>query len=166
VPQLTESAAERLTPDQATALVRVLELQATWEAHRDDPAKSASSTPDLKERQRAHEAFQAGLREYTIRYGGAILPEPTQVMPKRLAIWCRVLRGLFRRAEGECPVRVMAKVHRVADRIAERTGERPPECGQVEDMAGAVREMDAAIAWCDRLVAASQLAVFRPGGEG
>ncbi|HJZ58965.1 MAG TPA: hypothetical protein VKE74_28740 [Gemmataceae bacterium] len=166
MPPLTESTAERLATEQATALVRVLDLQALWEAHRDDPAKSASSTPDLRERQRAHDAFQAALRDYTSRYGNTVLPEPTQVMPKRLAIWCRVLRGLFRRAEGECPVQVMAKVHRVADRIAERTGEQPPECGQAEDMAGAVREMDAVVAWCERLVAASQLAIFRPGENG
>src|SRR6478672_11634769 len=103
MPQLTESAAERLTPAQATALVRVLDLQARWEAHRDDPAKSASSTADLHERQKAHNVFQAALRDYCSRYGDAAIPEPTQNMPKRLAIWCRVLRGIFRRAEGGCP---------------------------------------------------------------
>jgi hypothetical protein len=60
----------------------------------------------------------------------------------------------------------MAKVHRVADRIAERTGEQPPECGQAENMPAAVRELAAVVAWCDRLVAAPQLAIYRPGGAG
>ena len=61
MPQLTESAAEKLGPEQATALARVLDLQARWENHRDDPAKTATSIADLQARQKAFEAFRAAL---------------------------------------------------------------------------------------------------------
>ena len=46
--QLNERAAEALTPGEATAVVRLLDLQARWENHRDDPDKSAASTADLR----------------------------------------------------------------------------------------------------------------------
>ena len=48
---------------------------------------------------------------------------------------------------------MLAKVYRVADRVAERMGKEPVECGDAQDMAGAVTELDAVIAWCERLVA-------------
>ncbi|MBP3955861.1 hypothetical protein J8F10_11250 [Gemmata sp. G18] len=149
MPQMSESAAEKLTPQQATALTRVLDLQARWENHRDDPAKSASATADLQVRQKAFEAFRSAWREFTAEYRTAQLPEPTQNVPDRLAIWCRTLRAVLRRAESGSPAALVTKVHRLADRIAARVGKEPVGRGPVADLSEGIRELDAVIAWCE-----------------
>jgi hypothetical protein len=136
--------AENLSPAQAADLVRVLDLQARWENQRDHPARSAASAADLHARQKAHAALQTALREYAGKYRGAAVPETTQNVPDRLVAWCRVLRAVCRRAEGVCPADVMAKVYRLADRIAARTG---------KEAVGRSGELDAVIAWCESLAA-------------
>ena len=153
MPQLSESAAEKLAPEQAAELVRVLDLQARWENHRDDPAKSAATFSDLQVRQKAFDAFQVAWRNYTTKYRDARIPEPTQNMPDRLVIWCRALRAVFLRADSGNPVQVVAKVHRLADRIATRTNKEAVSRTAAEDLPAAVRELDAVIAWCDGLTA-------------
>jgi hypothetical protein len=142
VRQMRPADAENLSPAQAADLVRVLDLQARWENHRDDPATTASCVADLQIRQRAHDAFQAALREYAGKHRNASVPETTQNMPDRLAIWCRALLAVCRRAESQCPANVMVKVYRLADRIAARTGKEPASRGTAD-------ELDAVIAWCD-----------------
>ncbi len=153
MPQMSESTAEKLTPKQATALVRVLDLQARWENHRDDPAKSAGSTSDLQTRQKAFEAFRSAWREYAAEYRDAQLPEPTQNVPDRLAIWCRTLRAVLNRAETGTPALILTKVHRLADRIAVRVGRAPMERAMVMELADGIRELDVVIAWCETPVA-------------
>ena len=153
MPQLSEAAAEKLSPEQATALARVLDLQARWENHRDDPAKSATSIADLQARQKAFEAFRAALREYAAAFGDDRLPEPTQNVPDRLAVWCRALRAVLVRAGGTGPALILGKVYRLADRIAARTGLPPVERVPAEDRAGAIDQLAAVIAWCDRAAA-------------
>lgn len=150
MPQLSEAAAEKLTAEQATALARVLDLQARWENHRDDPSKSAAATADLQARQRAFEAFRAAFREYAAAFNDDRLPEPTQNVPDRLAIWCRALRAVFQRSEGPGSPLVVAKVHRLADRIAARTGLAPAARGAADGRAGTIEQLGAVIAWCDQ----------------
>lgn len=149
--QLNERAAEALTPEQATAVVRLLDLQARWENHRDDPAKSAALTADLQARQRAFDAFWSARRAYVAEHRAAPLPEPTQNVPDRLAVWCRTLRAVFRRAEDGSPAQVMLKVYRLVDRVAARAGREGVERVPAGDLAAAVRGLDAVIAWCDEL---------------
>jgi hypothetical protein len=156
--QLTQIDAESLIPEQATALIRVLELQARWENHRDDPAKSAASVPDLNVRQKAFEAFQTVLNRYAAKYRIARLPEPTQSMPERLAIWCRALRAVFQRSEESGhPAELMAKVHRWAARTAVRVGKNALERRTGEDLGSAIRELDGVIEWCDELARPASL---------
>jgi hypothetical protein len=147
--QLTQADAERLSPEQATELIRVLDLQARWENHRDDPTKSAASVTDLNVRQKAFDAFQTVLNRYASKYRLVRLPEPTQNMPPRLAIWCRAIRAVFQRAEGAHPSELMAKVYRWAARTAVRVGKEPVGQGTGEDLAGAVRDLDRVIEWCE-----------------
>jgi hypothetical protein len=146
MPQLTEDAAERFSPEQATALVRVLELQAGWDGllvARED------GLAGLQARQKAHDAFQASLREYTSRYPSASVPEPTLGRSVQLALWCRALRAVFRRATVGGVELVMAKVYRLADRIAAREKREPVgRWSQPVGMAGAIDQLDAVIAWC------------------
>ena len=78
--------------------------------------------------------------------------EPTQAMPDRLASWCRVLRVVFGKAEGESPAQVMGKVYRLADRIAARVAAEPVARGSAGDLPSAVQELGVVIAWCDGLV--------------
>ena len=146
--QITEDEAENLSAVQATELVRVLDLQAGWENHRADPTKNVASIADLNARQKAFDAFQTVSTRYAGKYGNAQPPEPTRSMPDRLAIWCRVLRILCRRAEGVCPVQMMEKVYRLTDRSATRMGKERVGRGIREDMAGVLRELDVVIAWC------------------
>ena len=153
MPQLSDSAAEKMSTEQATALARVLDLQARWENHRDDPAKTATSTADLQTRQKAFEAFRSALREYAVTHNDSRFPEPTQNVPERLVIWCRALRAVFRRAEGPGSAFLVSKVHRLADRIAARTGLAPVERQPVADRDATVRELDAVVAWCERAAA-------------
>ena len=147
--QLTEAKAEKFSTAQATELIRVLELQAGWENHCDDPAKSAVSNADLNVRRKAFDAFQAAKRAYDAKYGTGQVPDPTRSMPDRLAIWCRVLRAICQRAEGVCRVQLMAKVYRLTDRNALRLGKERLGRGIQEGMAAVIRELTMVIAWCE-----------------
>ena len=160
MPQLTERDADRLSPEQATALVRVIDLQARWDgllADRDPKGGVAG----LHARQKANDAYQAALRDYGAKYHKAVVPEPTTAVPERLVVWYRVLRVVFGKAEGGSPAEVMGKVYRLADRIAARLGQEPVARGTAADLAGAMRELDAVIAWCEAV------APLKPGkGKG
>lgn len=149
--QMTERTAAELTPGQATELVRVLDLQARWENHRHESAADAGTSADLRARQRAHDQFQAAWQNYAAKHRASDYPQATQSVPDRLAAWCRVLRVVFRRAEGSSPSRVLATVYRLADRIAKRSAVGPVARGTVTDLAAAACELDAVIAWCDAL---------------
>ena len=122
------------------------------EAHRDDPDKRASSTADLQARQKAFDAFWSARREYAAAHRDTPLPEPTQNAPARLAVWCRTLRAVFRRAESGNPAQVMIKVYRLADRTAARAGTEVIGRAPVGDLAAAINELSAVIAWCEALV--------------
>ncbi|HJZ58583.1 MAG TPA: hypothetical protein VKE74_26820 [Gemmataceae bacterium] len=154
MPQLTEAAAETLTPEQAAELARVIDLQARRECLLADAAGNRVdfSTPDLQARQKAYEAFRARRAEYAARYRAGRTPETTLNTPGRVGTWCRVVRAVLRRAGAgaECPAAVVEKAYRMADRATvAREGEpggREPPPG---DMAGAIRQLDAVITWCD-----------------
>jgi hypothetical protein len=115
-------------------------------------AEKGDKTSDLQARQKANDAHLAALREYAAKYPDAGIPEPTHGVPDRLAAWCRTLRVVFGRADAGSPVEVLGKVYRVTDRIAVRTEREPVARTPASDLAGAVRELDAVIAWCDALV--------------
>jgi hypothetical protein len=161
--QLTESGAAKLSPESATELLRVLDLQAAWENHCDDPTKSAESVSDLHSRQKVFDAFQVAWRNHAAKQPRLRLPAPTQHMPDRLAVWCRILRVLFQRAEGGNPIHVMSKVFRVADRIAAKLGQEPVVRRPAESLADAGRVLDGVIAWCDQFAKPpAPLRIHRP----
>jgi hypothetical protein len=153
MPQFTERDAQKLSPEQATALVRVIDLQAKWDGLLVDKGEKTS---DLHARQKANDAYQAALREYSKKYRNASIPEPTHGVPDRLAVWCRTLRVVFGRAENGSPTEVLGKVYRLADRIAARISKEPVERAPASDLSGALRELDAVITWCEALVPPAQ----------
>ena len=150
MPQLTERDAKKLSPEQATALVRVSTYRRSGTACWRTSGQRDRRPPRPAEGQRRVPGGAPGLQA---EYPGADVPEPTQAIPERLAVWCRVLRTVFGKAEGGSPAEVMAKVYRLADRIAARLSKEPVARTPATDLAGAVRELDVVIAWCDALVA-------------
>ena len=161
MPPTSEVAYGTADPAQAAELVRVLELHAGWEAQRDTPAADErSSTRRLQALQQAFEAYRSCRAGYAGRYKTDQMPELSPAGPDRLAKWCRTVRALLQRADGaDGPVRVIAKAHRMADRIAARAGCDPVARGTAPVTgAGAVRELDAVIRWCDALTEAGNAA--------
>ena len=150
MPPLSERSAEALVPAEATALVHVLDAQARWENHR--AARPVTRTPtDLKARQKAFDAFQAAWRAYAAKHPETHLPELSHGTVDRVAVWCRALRAVFRRADDGDPAQVLVKVYRLVDRIAVRTGTEIVARTPAADLAAAVRELAVVIAWCDDL---------------
>jgi len=149
---MNESVAQRLDPDRAAELTRVLDLQSRWENMR---AEGSASTSQLQALQKAFEAYRVRLAEYTARHRSVQTPDLSPSGPSRLSAWCRAVRAVFQRAADgcDCPAQVVTKAHRLADRIATRvsakpvTRELPPT-----DMASAIRQLDSLITWCDGLV--------------
>jgi len=153
MPTLTERDAETLSTEQATALLRLLNLHARWEGLLSLRSEHPQS---LHAKQRANDAFQAALRAYTEKYRTTKIPEPTQAAPERLGVWCRTLRVLFQKADGVSPVELLGRAYRLADRIAARLAketikERPGE---------ALLALDRIIDWCDVLAIPAPL--FKP----
>ena len=143
--QLTERDAEKLSSEQATALARVIELQAMWDG-------LLADGNSLQARQKANDAYQVALRDYRAKYPRAVVPEPTQAVPERLVVWYRVLRAVFAKAASGNPAAAMGKAYRLADRLAARMSKDPVGRAPTSDSAGALRELDIVIAWCEALV--------------
>jgi hypothetical protein len=158
VAQLTVQIAEALDPARASALARVVELEADWEALRTGAAAggAGASVPGLRGLQRAYEAYRTSLVAYNARYGPAFVSEGALNTPARLGDWCRVVRAVLRRAEPDpgavCPVRVVEKAYRWADRLASRRNGGTADRGPPPDGVGAaVHALGAVILWCDGL---------------
>jgi hypothetical protein len=155
VAQLSERAAEDLAPAQAAELVEILDLEARWENLR---AERPGGTPGhdtvtLRNRQRTFEAYQSRLAGYMARYKTTRVPELTPNGPQRLGNWCRTVRAVLLRAGEGCPVHAIEKAHRLAGRIAGRV--RAEALGRddlPETVAGAIRELDTLVRWCDGLL--------------
>jgi hypothetical protein len=142
---------------QADALAAVVELEALWE---NIPAAAAGASPGealrgLTAKQRAFDAYRAGLIEYNRRYGAAYHGERPATTSKRLGAWCRRLAALYLRAnQTGCPVQVLEKAHRAADRLATRLGTAP--CSRPAapaSAADAVADLQEVAGWCDGLAA-------------
>ena len=126
----------------------MLDLQSRWENLR---AEGTQSTAQLQALQAAFEAYRARMAAYTARDRGEPVPELSPTKPGRLGAWCRTVRAVLGRADGgECPTHVLEKAHRMADRIAARVKAEPAGRESPTDLAGAIRQLDRVIAWCDR----------------
>ncbi|WP_238537779.1 hypothetical protein [Zavarzinella formosa] len=164
---MTEIAAERLTPARAAELTKVLDLKCQWENMR---VGSSYSTPHLHSLQKAFEAYRTSMLAYTAGDRNEPIPDLSPSGPNRLRAWCRTLRVVFNRAgTNEYPTHVLAKAFTVADRIAERMKSEPANRESATDMNGAIRQLDAVIAWCDKPmnvpVPSETMAVHEVGGR-
>jgi hypothetical protein len=112
---------------QAVDLAQLVELEARWE---NLPQAPARSTRDLAAKQAAYEAYRARRATYNGRYQPAHDPRVLAHTPARLGAWLRAMRDLFARAEADprcpCPVHLMEKARRCAERVALRLNVEPP----------------------------------------
>lgn len=125
--EVAEAPVRSLDPAQAAELSLLVDLEARWESLRKaappDPAVGAGRE-ELQRRQKAYEAFHHLLRAYNRRYTPAHVPELLLNTPDRLGRWCRAMRLLYLQVEdhprGHCPVHLLEKAYRWADRVADR----------------------------------------------
>jgi hypothetical protein len=148
---------------QAIELSLLVELEAQWEnlrASRPQDTLLRSTMQDLQSRQRAYEAFRAKLAAYNKRYTPAHVPEVLLNTPSRLGTWCRAMRDLYlqveREAQGRCPVYLIEKAYRWADRVGSRLKRdrisRTPPSSTIQ---GAIQELEALVQWCEDLAKAA-----------
>jgi hypothetical protein len=162
MPEMSKVPAGHLDPAQAAELAQLVDLEACWENLRKSRPPGPGVVPltqDLKARQKAYEAFHDKLLAYNKRYTPAHVPELLLNTPVRLAAWCRTMRELCRQVEhappGHCPVNLLEKAHRCADRVAARlnlNNDRNGRSTPPSTIGVAIRELEALIQWCDGLV--------------
>jgi hypothetical protein len=139
---MTLPVARSLEPAQAAELVQVLELEAAWEGTMDPALRG--TVDNLRQRQAAFEAYRARLSVYLAAHKTNRVPEITPSGPERLGVWCQMIRVLV--ASAGVPAETLAaKAYRMADRVAARTNQPPPE----RLSGGVLERLDAVIAWCE-----------------
>jgi hypothetical protein len=159
MPETIETRNETFEPAQAAELAVLVDLEARWENLRNSPVRTAdvrSTTLDLHGMQRAYETFRAKLETYNKRYAPAHVPELLLNNSIRLGRWCRKMLALYTFVEGagdgHCPVDLMEKAYRWADRVAARMGKAPfTRSSPPADIRCAIRDLGALARWCDEL---------------
>ena len=153
MPEDTYAPAAPLDLAQAAELSLLVDLEARWENLR--KGNLGHSLQDLLARQKAYDAFHAKLVAYNRCYTPPHVPELLLNTPVRLALWCRKMRDLYRRAEdlpqGHRPVHLLEKSYRCADHVATRLHTAPASRpaalpGTSHDTAGA---LEALAQWCE-----------------
>ena len=150
-----------LSPVQATELALLVDLEARWENLRQDQVANRGKTltrEELKQIQMAYEAFHGKLVVYNGRYKPAHVPELLLNTAFRFQLWCRSLQSVLavvlqNDPRVNCPVHLLEKAYRCADRIALRADKerfaRPPLS---ESIAATVQDLDNLAHWCDGLI--------------
>src|SRR5262245_34526271 len=123
---------------QAVDLAQVVELEARWEnlPHAATQRGVALSVRGLHDKQKAYAAYSARLAAYNGRYREGYFAKPARGTPPRLAAWLQAMRDLCSRVEHDprcaCPVHLVEKAYRWADRVAlllkKDPVERVPPC--------------------------------------
>jgi hypothetical protein len=177
MPEMREVCARNLDPAQAAELALLVDLEARWENLRNTPPRDPGVSPatqDLHGKQKAYEVFRAKLAAYNKRYTPAHVPELLLNTASRLGAWCRRMRDLFGRVEsnpaGHCPVHLLEKAYRCADRVAARMGkDRVCRSPLPADIEAAIRDLDALCQWSDELARVpppTDGQLRHPGGVG
>ena len=160
MPEINEADVRTLPPAQAAELSLVVELEARWENMRKTPAQAekgaASDLQTLRAVQNAYDAFHSKLVAYNRKYTPAHVPELLLNSPTRLALWCRLMRDLYRQVEQDpqtpCPVHLLAKAYRWAGRLSARLNKHAPtESAPPATIRTAIEELEALVQWCDGL---------------
>jgi hypothetical protein len=157
-----EASVGNLDPAQATELSLLVDLEARWENLRKTPLRDqdvGSTTQDLQGKQKAYESFRAKLLAYNKMYAPVHVPELLLNTPSRLGKWCRTMRDLYLQVEhdpeGHCPVHLLQKAYRWADRVGVRMNkDRVSRSTAPGTIRAAIRDLEALCQWCDDLALA------------
>jgi hypothetical protein len=148
-----------LSPSQATDLTLLVDLEARWEnlrIYQPTSPGTPSTLKELNQKQKAYEAFFSKLVTYNKQYTPAHVPELLLNNASRLGLWCSKMRDLHLQVEHDatahCPVHLLEKAYRWADRVADRMKQervaRPTLSGTIS---GAIRELEDLAQWCANL---------------
>ncbi|HLJ92743.1 MAG TPA: hypothetical protein VKU02_06050 [Gemmataceae bacterium] len=159
MPETQEACVMNMDAAQAAELSLLVDLEARWENLRRNSLRTPeveSSTRELQGKQKAYECFRAQLVAYNQQYTPAHIPEMLLNTPSRLAKWCRTMRDLYLRVEhdprGHCPVHLLEKAYRWADRVGVRMNKGSFSRSTPPDTIGAaIRDLEALGQWCDDL---------------
>src|SRR5262245_20647106 len=144
---------------QARRLSALVEVEARWENLRKTPSRPKEPDgikEDLEGRQKAYEIYRARLAAYNNQYAPAHLPELLLNTPTRLGKWCQTMRDLYVLVEhdpqSQCPVQLIEKAYRCADRIAIRMNKNGVNRSTAPDtIRAAILSLDAVCQWCANL---------------
>jgi len=156
MPEKREPADRTREPAQAIELCLLVELEARWENMRKAPPQSrevGSVTTDLRDIQKAYDAFRSKLVAYNEQYTPAHIPELLLNTPPRLGRWCRALSELYLEVEHDpkahCPIHLLEKAYRSAQRLSARLNKSgvgpsaPPGT-----LRAAIESLGALVQWC------------------
>jgi len=166
MPERIETDAGKLNPDQAAELALLVELEARWENLRKTPVLAQDVGPDtydLRGIQKAYDEFHSKLVTYNKLYTPAHVPERLLNTPLRLAVWCRSMRQLYIAVENDprvrCPVQLLHKAHRWAERMSLRLNKPRVGCPTPPDtIRTAIEGLSALGEWCDDLMSTRAVA--------
>jgi len=159
MPEMREASIASLESTQATRLSLLVDLEARWENMRHRPSRVrdvASSTQELQDTQKAYETFRGKLVAYNERYAPVHVPDLLLNTAPRLGAWCRRMKDLYVRVEHDpqvpCPIHVLEKAYRWADRVAVRLNKAPVSRSASPDtIQAAIEGLEAVLRWCDAL---------------
>ncbi len=142
---------------RSVELAVLVDLEARWENLRVYPAgapDTSSTINELHSKQRAYDVFHTKLVAFNKRFAPAHVPELLLNTPLRLRIWCKKMRDLFVQVEHDarvqCPVHLLEKAYRWADRIAAKKSQaRVGRPAPPSNIMAAVRELEELAHWCD-----------------
>ena len=174
MPEMREVCDKNLDPAQAAELALLVDLEARWENLRNTPPREPGVSPatqDLHGKQKAYEVFRAKLAAYNKRHAPAHVPELLLNTAPRLGTWCRRMRDLYLQAEamppGHCPVHLLEKAYRWADRVAARMGkDRVCRSAPPADIGAAIRDLEALCQWCAELARVGRSSEGQMGQHG
>jgi hypothetical protein len=154
--EMNEAPIANLGCTQARQLAILVDLEARWEnlRHRAGTEQMASSTQELQGRQQAYETFRSKVVAYNKQYTPAHVPELLLNTTSRLGTWCRRMRNLYIRVENDrripCPVNLLAKAYRWADRVALRMNKAPARrVALPSTVRDAIEGLAVVIGWCN-----------------
>jgi len=173
MPEMKETSVRRVDHTQAIELSLLVDLEARWENLRKTPAQASEvrvTLQDLTAKQKAYEDFHARLVAYNKKYTPTHVPDLLLNTPSRLGIWCRKIRDLYLQVEhvpqGHCPIYLLEKAHRWADRIGVRMSkDRVTQSTAQGTIRAVIGDLEALVQWCEDLDRAPEMRIHRAEGE-
>jgi hypothetical protein len=158
---MTPTTSQRIEPAQAAAMAQLVELEAQWEALTlaETRGELGLNISHLTAKQKAFDAYHAKVVAYNGRFKPAYEAERLVNTPVRLAMWCRKMQDLYHQVEADdrvrCPVHLLAKAYRCADRIGIRLNREPvSRSTPAADITTAIDNLATVAKWCQELVPA------------